>query len=392
MGVGGASSRAQRLLDMISLVYEIEDREQMLAALFAELRRVLAFSSGVVLPIDPGRFELQGALCFDCPVENTAPYLEHYAAFDPYVRRDPRSLVLNRTVRLSDLADSGELGHSEFSEFMAMVPYRHALAAVCGVDGQPLAAFSVHRAKRQQDFTPGEVAILDCLMPHLGRALALRAWLADPAQREELALLAFDGNGHLLFLNPVARRLLTAEQAAKALAALPPAGPGIVRVGLQRYRVRRLPWRAASLLTHFALPVSGHLSSSHVGYAGCRYGESVDWAEARKIGEPLRIVTLLPFRRRDDIRQRLERHGLSRRELAVTVHAIRSGLANSDIARNLCISEDTVKSHLSEAYRKMGVNSRRELIVKVLGLEGDPLADVEERVRRQRPRTEGGGS
>jgi len=373
MGASGWLGRHERLLEMVNLVYAIEERQQMLAALFDELRQVVAFSSGVLLPIDPACFEMQGADCFDCPAENTSPYLEHYAALDPYVLRGPASFNVNRTVRLSDLAGARELARSEFADFMAMVPYRHALAAVCGFNGQPLAAFSVHRSGHQADFTMDDLAALDCIAPHLGRALGMRRLLADPAEREQVALLAFDDRGRLLFMNAAARRVVADGAAPLILAQLPPAGSGTVRLGLQRYRVGRLPWRAASLLTNLEQETS---DCGFMHPVGDRFGTTRVrcWRDAQRLGAKLLIVSVEPFRRRVDIIGRLEKYGLSRRELTITAYGVLSGLANAEVARALCISEETVKSHLREAYRKIGVGSRQELVVTVLGLEGEPLA------------------
>jgi DNA-binding CsgD family transcriptional regulator len=42
---------------------------------------------------------------------------------------------------------------------------------------------------------------------------------------------------------------------------------------------------------------------------------------------------------------------LSPRELDVAETSIRSGLSKAQLARSLFISEETVKSHLREAYR-----------------------------------------
>lgn len=372
MGVSGGMDRHERLLEIVNLVYEIEDRQQMLAALFDELRRVFAFSSGVVLPIDPACFEMQEAVCFDCPAENSRPYLEHYAALDPYVLRGPASFDLNRTVRLSDLAGARELPRSEFADFMAMVPYRHALAAVCGFNGQPLAAFSVHRSGQRADFTADELAAVDSIAPHLGRALGIRRLLADPAQREAVGLLAFDDRGQVLFMNAAARRVAVDGTASLIFAALPPTGPGTVCLGLRRYRVGRLPWRAASLLTSIEHDASesgfAHTASNRSGATMVR-----NWRDAQRLGEKLLIVGVVPFQRRVDVLSRLEKYGLSRRESTITVHGVLSGLANAEVARALCISEETVKSHLREAYRKIGVRNRQELVVRVLGLEGELL-------------------
>jgi hypothetical protein len=187
----------QRLLDIIDLVYEGVEREQMLAALFTELRQLFTFSSGVLLPIDPGTFELQGTFSFDCPSENTEPYLQHYAAFDPYVCRPPDAVPINRTVRFSDIARPRQIDCSEFADFMAKVPYRHALAAVVGLDGQPMAAFSVHRRKDQRDFGSKEVAVFDRIAPHLGRALAWRSCgtIQPPSAGVGLLVVGATGRG-----------------------------------------------------------------------------------------------------------------------------------------------------------------------------------------------------
>lgn len=247
----GMDNRQQQLLDIIDLVYANMDRDQMLAALFAELRKLFAFSSGVLLPIDPLTLEQQGTFSFDCSSENTERYLQHYAALDPYACRPPHTVPLNRTVRFSDVASHRQIDCSEFADFMVRIPYRHALAAVVSMDGQPLAAFSVHRRKEQRDFGSREIALFDRIAPHLGRALALHNGRASQADAG-VGLLTIGANGEALSMNPAARSLLPAGGLAQVLAALPP-GSGRLRLGLQNYRIRRLPWRAASMLTRFAL-------------------------------------------------------------------------------------------------------------------------------------------
>jgi DNA-binding NarL/FixJ family response regulator len=58
-------------------------------------------------------------------------------------------------------------------------------------------------------------------------------------------------------------------------------------------------------------------------------------------------------------------HGLSARETEVVVLAAR-GLSNRLIAKELHISEATVKRHLANAYEKVGVRSRTEVVRKAL--------------------------
>jgi len=55
-------------------------------------------------------------------------------------------------------------------------------------------------------------------------------------------------------------------------------------------------------------------------------------------------------------------HLLTTREREL-VTFVEKGLSNKEIARSLCISESTVRNHLTQVFRKMGVSSRLELII-----------------------------
>jgi DNA-binding NarL/FixJ family response regulator len=66
---------------------------------------------------------------------------------------------------------------------------------------------------------------------------------------------------------------------------------------------------------------------------------------------------------------------LSRRETAVMVLAAR-GLGNRQIASHLDLAEDTVKSHLGNVYRKMGVRSRSEAVRTALAEQWIGLHEI----------------
>jgi DNA-binding NarL/FixJ family response regulator len=53
--------------------------------------------------------------------------------------------------------------------------------------------------------------------------------------------------------------------------------------------------------------------------------------------------------------------GLSKRELTI-LQALQSGLSNKQIAKELFLAEQTVKFHLTNIYRKLGVSSRTEAV------------------------------
>lgn len=79
----------------------------------------------------------------------------------------------------------------------------------------------------------------------------------------------------------------------------------------------------------------------------------------------------------------LQRPQLSYREKQVLTLAI-SGHTNAEISARLYLAQSTVKSHLSSAYRRLGVTSRREAAALVLdpdaGLGLTVLVDPERRV------------
>jgi DNA-binding NarL/FixJ family response regulator len=52
---------------------------------------------------------------------------------------------------------------------------------------------------------------------------------------------------------------------------------------------------------------------------------------------------------------------LSKRELTI-LQALQSGLSNKQIAKELFLAEQTVKFHLTNIYRKLGVSSRTEAV------------------------------
>lgn len=64
---------------------------------------------------------------------------------------------------------------------------------------------------------------------------------------------------------------------------------------------------------------------------------------------------------RFDLNALRKEYRLTRRELDLMAHLL-DGLSNLEIAENLCISEQTVKDHLANIYRKVGVKDRYSIL------------------------------
>jgi len=76
-------------------------------------------------------------------------------------------------------------------------------------------------------------------------------------------------------------------------------------------------------------------------------------------GEPA-VVALPGLRKLETARRRSKAFGLTKRELEI-VRQVVAGLSNKEIAERSAISENTVKSHLTHIFSKLGASNRVEL-------------------------------
>lgn len=375
--MNGSHSREGLLLKIIEMAYAAADNGEMAHSVFMELRNLMSFPSGVFMPVNPDTLELQQGLCFDCSAADMETYLAHYAPLDPFVLRQPSPVLINQTMCFSDVITRSELGRSEFSEFMRQVPYHHALGILTGLAQQPVAVFSVHRHLNERDFCAEDQAILDCIGPHLARAITLRHQANDREQRAETGILVLGATGNALFLNTPARCFLGTTPPQALLAALPAQGTRVITLASQHFRISRMPWTAASLLHRFAM---GETAADSINGVEPDEDPVERWSAAIRQRAESIIVVLQPFRPRVDLMRRLAKYKLSPRQSEIAVLALR-GIANGDIARVIRISEQTVREHFQEIYCRVEVRTRAELLAKVLGTSSLMSTGPDERGR-----------
>lgn len=80
------------------------------------------------------------------------------------------------------------------------------------------------------------------------------------------------------------------------------------------------------------------------------------------------------------VRELAEIPALSHRERQILALVV-AGCTNAEIAKRLYLAESTVKTHLSSAFRRLGVTSRREATAAVLGLDDQARLGVLTSVR-----------
>ncbi len=101
-----------------------------------------------------------------------------------------------------------------------------------------------------------------------------------------------------------------------------------------------------------------------VFYSHCSHSDIIDGLLTILSGElwlSRRLFTLLmnQYRTAPSLSNNPEARNLTRREKQI-LKCVHRGLSNDGIAQRLFVSEHTIKSHLYNAYKKLGINSRLE--------------------------------
>jgi DNA-binding CsgD family transcriptional regulator len=249
-----------------------------------------------------------------------------------------------------------------YSELLEPLGFAHEVSSVFAEGGGLWGAMDLIRRAGAPDFAPREVRLLNRVAPHVGaglKAAALRSRATTAHGGPDVpGVLTLDREGKVLSHTPAARRWLEDLQdlhpawrendtpvplrmVAGALrrAFSPKRDRDLDLVPRVRMRGRSGRWIA----------LYGSLTESSSGLPG----ETVIVIEPAKLEEVAWLNAAA--------------YGLSPRE-EEAVKLVARGLSTKQIAANLFVSEYTVQRHLQNAFEKVGVKSRRELI-KVLFFE-----------------------
>lgn len=264
-----------------------------------------------------------------------------------------------RPVQLLSEATSGKLDRSlRYRELLRPQGFGHELGGAF-IEGGLWGGMDLIRGSGDEDFAAREVGLVRRIAPHVGaglKAAALRHRAVADLEGPDLpGVITLDRAGRVLSHTPAARRWLEdledlhpawrekdppvpVRMVAGALKrSLSPASGNDANL-VPRVRVRGRSGRWLALYGSLTEPADGHPGETVVVIEPAR-AEDVAWINAAS-------------------------HGLSAREGEI-VKLVARGLSTRQISTRLFISEYTVQRHLQNAFEKVGVRSRRELVKRL---------------------------
>lgn len=293
-----------------------------------------------------------------------------------FVLSQPKKLKI---YRLSDVVpNQSELRRSAFfKEFLEPFGWHHLAVALYWRGDRVGSQIAIRRTEKQGDFTAKEIAFLEAVYPHIETVLnRLLAYEEERARRRWLEAFNHHLPFALMFLNWEMKSLYV-NQAGLEQCALWNFGPAKARA-YQPRAVFAPPAEVskacaalkAEWLEHQSMGKShpaGATKVNHPTQVGLTATIRLHVEEHVRTAYPGFIVylenqTAVPAMDRLPAHSLLGQLTAAEREIARNVA---EGLDNEEIARRLRKSVKTVKGQLTSIFKKLGVNGRNQLMVRL---------------------------
>lgn len=269
-----------------------------------------------------------------------------------------------RPVQLLSEATGGNLDRSlRYRELLRPQGFAHELGGAF-IEGGLWGGMDLMRGAESSDFTAREVGLMKRIAPHVGAGLKLAALRSrattdrdgpDSGGPGVPGVLTLDRAGRIVAHTPAARRWLEdLEDLHPAWRESDPPVPVRMVAGALRRAVSPASDRDAGLVPRVRV-------RGRSGRWLTLYGSLTEPADGRP-GET--VVVIEPARAEDIAWLNVASHGLSTREAEI-VKLVARGFSTRRISETLFISEYTVQRHLQNAFEKVGVRSRRELVKRL---------------------------
>lgn len=271
----------------------------------------------------------------------------------------------------SRLPGKGEIGDTAFwKELIRPIDGERFLGAVTHTEPNLVSHLSVYRSERQRPFGERERRSFAALLPHLRRTAAMRSRLSRQLAGRDAALAALhslatatllvDERGRITFANREAEDLLAERDgfalSRGALRCQSPDDDARLKAAIAR-AVETASGRAGSAGANLLVQRPSGGSSLQVVVAPLRSGGA---GAVVFVGDPERE----PAGAAGALR---EMFGLTEREAIVALSLCR-GDSLPEIAQALCVSHNTVRTHLARALAAVGARRQTDLVRLLLAI------------------------
>lgn len=316
------------------------------------------------MPAANGLLRIGRSASHNVPANSHAQYVSHYFRIDPAI--EPRSLELTEGARVfctSDICDYSEFVRGEFyNEFFEPIRIHHVMVMLMRPDQHSSAriALGFHRPKKMSPFGDSQKRRAQ----HMASAAcsALRGLLLqdDVEVRDETisrlekahpetGIVFFDEHLALLYGNPKGLRDMKLGAHADAPDALVKTRLAKVFSACRELQATQNPDRTIEIEISADEDVVATVQATRTPRSELLF--SVHTSEPKAESR---------------VQRRCANFGMTKREIDA-VRLLRAGLSNGEIASRLFISPRTVENHLRSIYAKAGVNTRAQLLYRIMG-------------------------
>jgi DNA-binding CsgD family transcriptional regulator len=377
----------RQLLAVTEEIYDAAAGGTPWSAVGKSLSQLVGASSGWIVVSDPRAGSADLLYRADFQSDDITAYQTRYRPLDLWTNRVAAAVAREgpqarpKTRISGHLVPDAEYKRSEFyADFGKRLGLRHVIGTVVPLGAAGMLPIGLHRPDGADPFEAADARLLDCLLPHLRRAMQLRHRLSPGASSMPPGLAALDALATAVAVVDADMRLLVANAAAEALAAsgtairivLEKMGAGprqkvltalhhkdqmalraLVRAtaaggapgGALRLRDGSLTPAIAALVS----PLPQRLSDTPGGLSGRVVGQAL--ILLRDLGS----ASLPPS---SELLRKL--FGLTHTEAEVAC-ALYGGATKSSVAAKRGLRESTIRTHVNSILRKTGAGNLRDL-------------------------------
>lgn len=359
------SSHASKILKIVGTFFEIDDYNELIDRIFIELETIFKSEKSTLIGIDyfTGQVDFKNIKGHNIENKNHRLYAQYYYQLDPFYKKHTHNYKVYTDRKLC--SERYRTRTEYYNDFLKPQNIHHQMSSNLKTGNSQIGKLSLFRQRSAPAFSTDEKTLMEILIPHISIALQ-KVILANQKYRQEY-LIDFLGSKvrkkGVVLVTKSLKTLYMNDHARNILA-------GISNKSPNQEKNVRLPKDILALLQKKTEQETDRTSVQPEDYVN-----RVIECEGQRIIMDIKQIMIpgkapcsaLLFEPEFNSQLRTEfliKKGITRREREIT-HLVTAGLKNSEIAKKLFISENTVDNHIKSIFKKMGVHNRTSLAHKL---------------------------